>query len=347
VNQKFLDTLHLKREDVIGKTSLGMKLIDETTREKLSHILDSDKGISNIEMKIVIGDSNYYGLFSADTIFIQDKKCLLTVMQDITEIKRIQQELSDSETRLKLALEDLIRLNDQLKEINSSKDKLLEIMAHDLRNPLITIMNSAELLTDNILNNEPENSGFLLQDIFAQAKNTLSLLDNLLTWAKSQTGKLIYNPRNLQLLPIVKQVFSLFHLAALKKNISLIFDESDDLEIFADLNMIETILRNLISNAVKFTHSGGMVTIHAGMLQNNIEITVSDNGIGMKEEIANKLFRTDTNYSSPGTDNERGSGLGLILCHDFVKKHKGNIWIESEPGKGSRFIFTLPLKKET
>jgi two-component system, sensor histidine kinase and response regulator len=178
--------------------------------------------------------------------------------------------------------------------------------------------------------------------INSSAKNYLNLLDNLLTWAKTQTEEIKYTCKNLDLKPIVEESLMILYPAASHKKIELINSLSDNIVACADRNMLQTIIRNLVQNAIKFTDSGGRVEINAVALQDHIEISVSDNGVGITEEDKQKLFGSDLNFSMQGTENEGGSGLGLMLCKEFVEKHGGIIWVESQAGTGSKFVFTLP-----
>jgi signal transduction histidine kinase len=175
------------------------------------------------------------------------------------------------------------------------------------------------------------------------AVQTLRLLENLLDWANSQTGKILFNPIPIKLNELFNEEFNLLNDMATGKNIELKSSFPDNLTIIADKNMIKTILRNLISNAIKFTHKNGKVEVKAMSDNEQVEISVSDNGIGMTKETMAKLFKIDANLSTRGTENEKGTGLGLFLCKEFIEKHGGKIWVESESGKGSIFKFILPL----
>jgi len=163
-----------------------------------------------------------------------------------------------------------------------------------------------------------------------------------LLWARTQTGQDDFKPENLQLSPIVEEIVGLLNSSATIKNITLNNSVTDDTIAYADPNMLKTILRNLVQNAIKFTNSGGTVNILATTQQNHTFFTVSDNGIGMSEETRNNIFKLDTIVVQNGTDHEKGSGLGLILCKEFIEKHGGKIWAESGCGKGSKFEFTIP-----
>jgi len=231
----------------------------------------------------------------------------------------------------------------QLYELNASKDKFFSIIAHDLKNPFNTIVGFSEILKEDIKTNDPATIEEFAGMINTSALQTLSLLENLLEWANSQTGKISFNPAQIKLRNLLNEEFGILNDMAKGKNIELKNSIPEDLTILADKNMIKTILRNLTSNAIKFTNKNGKVEVMAFYDNNHVEISVSDSGIGMTKETMAKLFRIDANLSTSGTENEQGSGLGLILCQEFVDKHHGKIWVESELGKGSQFKFTLPL----
>lgn len=237
----------------------------------------------------------------------------------------------------------IIKKNEfHLKELNATKDKLFSIIAHDLRSPFNGILGFSELLIKNKEKIEAAKSEEYLEVINSSAKNTLILLDNLLHWAETQTGQIVYKPERIKLAPIVKEVLKTSSSTANIKSITLIYTHSNSIELFTDVNMLKLILRNLISNAIKFTNTNGKIEVITIRNKNNIEITVSDNGVGINEENLNKLFKIDT-ITTKGTAAEKGSGLGLTLCKEFVEKQKGEIWVESTLGKGSDFKFTLPL----
>jgi len=243
----------------------------------------------------------------------------------------------------KLKEQELKESENQLKELNATKDKLFSIIAHDLRSPFNTILGYSDLLANNIKNYDSEKIVKFSAQINSAAVNTLALLDNLLNWAKSHTGQITFKPVKLNLQPIIAHIIEVLNPTAELKNITLKYIQSDSIEAYADYYMLKIILRNLIANAIKFTNSKGSIEIYALKKNNFIEITVSDNGIGMNKETLNKLFVIQTNETTLGTANEKGSGLGLILCKEFIEKQGGKIWVESEIGKGSDFKFTLPL----
>ena len=232
----------------------------------------------------------------------------------------------------------------QLRELNATKDKLFSIIAHDLRSPFQNILSLSDLFIANFQGNEVQQNSALLEMISLSARNTLVLLDNLLHWAKFQNGQINSKPENLVLSAVIKDIFAFSMTSAKFKNISLDYIPTTDIGVFVNEDMLKLVLRNLISNAIKFTKPGGNINISATTAQNQVEISVSDNGVGMNDATVKNLFNIAENSTSVGTANERGSGLGLVLCKEFVEKLNGTIWVESELGKGSDFRFTLPLK---
>jgi signal transduction histidine kinase/streptogramin lyase len=244
----------------------------------------------------------------------------------------------------KLLLEKTVELKTaELKELNASKDKFFSIIAHDLKNPFSTIIGFSEILKEDLSKQPDGRPKEFSKMIHASAVQTFRLLENLLEWANSQRGKIIFKPQNIKLNDLLNEELYSLKETATGKNIEITCDVPDNLTILADKNMIKTILRNLVSNAIKFTHRNGKVAVKVSVNNNNAEVEVSDNGIGMTKETISKLFRIDANLSTLGTEKEKGTGLGLFLCKEFVEKHGGKIWIRSEAGIGTSFFFTIPL----
>lgn len=239
--------------------------------------------------------------------------------------------------------ETLKKKNTELLEINATKDKLFSIIAHDLKNPVSSIVLMTELLPDSLKKKDYETVAEISEMIGSQATESLSLLETLFDWAKSQTDNVAFNPEPTGFKQIAESVIRNLHPTATIKNISVSCNGNSDIEVFADTNMLTTVLRNLITNSIKFTMPGGSVLISANSTEENTEITVSDTGIGMDKNTINMLFKIESNLSTYGTANERGSGLGLVICKEFVEKHGGKIAVTSEPEKGSSFCFTLPI----
>jgi PAS domain S-box-containing protein len=240
------------------------------------------------------------------------------------------------------AKEDAEAINVQLREFNASKDTFFSIIAHDLRGPLSSLHDLTQVIEENLDNYSP---GELREMIVLQktaAENLYNLLENLLTWSRVQRGIMTYQPRQIGIKWLVARNIELLKMQAEKKQIALRSPIQKEISVYADFNMVDAVVRNLISNAIKFTHVGGAVEISAQQDNRAIEVSVSDTGIGIGEEHIPKLFRIDAKYKRLGTAYEEGTGLGLILCKEFVEKHDGKIWVESQLGEGTTFKFTLP-----
>jgi signal transduction histidine kinase len=237
----------------------------------------------------------------------------------------------------------LINHEKQLETLNETKDKLISIIAHDLRSPFNSIIGFSELLIEEVEHFEIEKIKRFSKIINTSSVNTLNLLDNLLHWAKTQTNQLNFSPEKIEISSIINEVLKTLESTAKFKNISLnYYQKTPNLVVHADLNMLKTILRNLISNSLKFTKSEGFIHIYTKNINNQVEIVIEDNGIGMNEATRANLFKIHKD-STLGTANEKGSGLGLLLCKELIEKHRGEIFIESEEGKGTTFKFTLPI----
>lgn len=252
------------------------------------------------------------------------------IFTDITERKKAQEELHINQERLQ--------------QLNATKDKLFSIISHDLRSPFASIIGLSELIIENLKENNFQGIEELITIIHNSSWQAMDLLSNLMEWSTLQTGVMKYTPEETDLVPIINEVTALLNGSAHQKSITISAKVSGPIMIYADRAMISTILRNLISNAIKFTHFNGNIIIVVDESVNHIRVEVADNGVGMSRELIDSLFRNVENISSPGTRNETGTGLGLILCKEFVHAHGGEIRAESEIGKGSRFYFTIPKR---
>jgi two-component system sensor histidine kinase/response regulator len=248
-------------------------------------------------------------------------------------------------THIKISLQNnkLKEQSIELQKLNTDKDRFISILAHDLKNPFIAILGFSEILAQNINQYDKESIESYVEMINFSAKRFYNFLEELLVWAKAQSGKFPFEPKVLKFNTICSNVLDVLSLNSKNKNIAISAVTNAELEIFADVDMLKTILRNLISNAIKFTEEGGTVTVEAIQINTNIIISVSDTGIGIPPETTSKLFDISKIHTTTGTANETGTGLGLILCKEFTEKHGGYIWVESEIGKGSKFSFSLPL----
>ncbi len=243
---------------------------------------------------------------------------------------------------LRKAGEEQENLVKSLHKLNSDKDKFFSILSHDLKTPLTPIIAAADVIIDNIDTISYENIRIYAEMIGNAVENLSGLLESLLQWSGIQIGRIKYDPQKIDINELFNENIEILSMNADKKNISLIEHYSDNFEVYADRNMICTIIRNLLSNAIKFTQPGGKVELKAKKNDGFIEISISDSGVGLSKEAIDKLFRIDTIYSTVGTGKEKGSGLGLILCKEFIEKNNGKIWVESEIGKGTSFTFSLP-----
>ena len=231
----------------------------------------------------------------------------------------------------------------QLEELNATKDKLFSIIGHDLKNPFSTLINFSEMLIEDYLELTDEEKITYLHMINEASQTGHEILDNLLQWSKTQSGKLEFKPRYIELCDIVDANIALLKTSASNKGINIFSTVNGGTQVFADKIMLKTVFRNLIGNAIKFSHRDGTIKISSILGEGFVEVVVSDNGIGMNEKTKEKLFNPTIFHSTAGTANEQGTGLGLLLCKEFVEKNGGRIWVESEEGKGSDFKFTIPI----
>jgi signal transduction histidine kinase len=230
----------------------------------------------------------------------------------------------------------------QLTALNATKDKFFSIIAHDLKNPFNALIGFTDLLTEDYENMSDDERKNIIQILAKTAGSGFKLLENLLNWSRLQTNRIDYNPEEINLHDLVVNMVDFLKPSARQKQIILSNKMQPDSFAWADQNIVETVLRNLISNAVKFTSADGIITISANAYdENTLTIKVADTGQGMSKELIDTVFNLENVDSTPGTAGERGTGLGLILCRDFVKMEGGKIWIESEMNKGTSVYFTL------
>jgi two-component system sensor histidine kinase/response regulator len=247
---------------------------------------------------------------------------------------------------LKFARDEMQKMTNHLVELNSIKDKMFSVIGHDLRSPLGSIKMMLDFLKSDTCQKYSIQDFHKSINILAQTTDEVfGLLENLLGWAKSQSGNLSVVPESIRVSELVNSVY-LLHRGSFNHK-SITFENIVDKEnfVFADMNMVKTIMRNLISNAIKYTPEGGTITIHSKALNDFIQIVVTDNGVGISSEDMPKLFDEQQHLTTYGTNKESGSGLGLILCQSFVKSNNGRLTVESEQGKGSSFIIDLPSAK--
>jgi signal transduction histidine kinase len=243
---------------------------------------------------------------------------------------------------LRKAQQQLHMQNTQLQELNASKDTFFSIISHDLRSPFQALFAYAQMLVENVGHSPPNTIRAYANNIYFSANRLFALLENLLTWSRLQRGVMEHTPKPLKLADMVADTILLFRTTASQKQVNLVFEISDELAVYGDESMVKTVLRNLISNALKFSNAGDRIIVSSRLGEARVEVAVADTGIGIAPDALPKLFRVDKKHSTPGTAGEKGTGLGLSLCQDLIQQHGGTIWAESEQGKGTTFTFTLP-----
>jgi len=238
----------------------------------------------------------------------------------------------------------LLKSEENLKKLNSTKDRLFSIIAHDLRSPFNSILGLSEVLSNNVDKMSKPNMLKYIGMINISARNLCSQLDNLLEWSRTQSNNIKYKPEFLDLRLLSLNVFTLFELTAYQKKIDLICDISQSTLVFADIDTVTAVIRNLTDNAIKFTKEGGKIIVSSQKNENFVEVSITDSGVGMSCDDVKKLFCLDTVQTRRGTSDEPGSGLGLIMCREFVEMNGGKLWVKSEENVGSTFSFTVPIK---
>jgi len=262
----------------------------------------------------------------------EDVKFLISIGGQIAFA--IERKLAEAEIKLK---------NELLQAVNSEKDKFFSILAHDLRGPLSAFVSATQIITEEVQAMSIEEIKEITLSMKQSASGIYSLLENLLEWSSMQRGVMDFIPDKINLKDRLNECLNVLSESAKKKDIRLEYVVDENLTISADRHMLDAILRNLISNAIKFTKTGGIVSISAVYNDDkSVRVSVADSGIGMSPELKEKLFKIDEKTSRPGTEGEPSTGLGLLLCKEFIEKHRGKIWAESEVGKGTTFIFILP-----
>ncbi len=239
------------------------------------------------------------------------------------------------------------RQNEELHKMNASKDKFFSIIAHDLKSPFNAIIGFSDILVKQV-NNKNYSAVKQYAEIISQSSNkAMDLLMNLMEWSQSQTGHMKFNPENFDMVGLINEMDHLFIDLANHKSLEMNHKLPKKAVVRGDRAMISTILRNLISNAIKYSKPGGVITISASETANGLVVSVADTGIGIPRYRMENLFQIDGSSSTTGTLNEEGTGLGLILVKEFIQENKGKVWVESEEGKGSTFYVLLPLGEQS
>jgi len=339
VNTGFEKRYGMKLDTYISK--YGRNLRDASSNTQINEVLDKVIRTRRPDIYEAMSmDADNKPVWSQTTIspVLDDNGNLVWIIaidSNITGIKLAEQQINVQKKQLE-------KNQDELKKLNATKDKFFSIIAHDLKNPFHSIMGFSDLLTRSYDSIEEDKKREFIQLINDSSTSAYSLLENLLHWARTQTNKIKFNPTEINLSDIITENFQMLSVNAQNKKIDLAGPEVKGITAHADYNMVNTILRNLISNAIKFTSEGGKVTVTVTDKDDRKIISVKDTGIGMSEKDRQKLFKLDEFHTTSGTDGETGTGLGLIVCKEFVKKHGGDLKVDSNEEKGSSFTFDLP-----
>ena len=290
-------------------------------------------GVSLIVKKKTIG-----------VIVVQDYDDKVTYGEEEKQVLIYVSEQIASAISKKKDEDELKRYSEELHELNKSKDKFFSIIAHDLRSPFYGLMGLTDILKSEYEDLRPDETKAYLDELYSSTSNLYTLIENLLEWSRIQSGKMTFQPEVIDFKELLEEVISVLHQTAQLKSISIEKFITDCFINYGDRAMIRSLMQNLISNAIKFTHKGGSINISCSKINDEkVEVKVKDTGVGMNEDKISKLFRIDENISSPGTNKEKGTGLGLLLCKEIIEKHGSAIKVSSEIGKGSCFSFTLKL----
>ena len=322
-------------DELIGK--YGPKVIAPESRELVEKNILSGYEKPYDAMALRKDGTKFPAEFRGRTVVYKGRKARITTVRDLTERKKTEQALKEKEAKLQESIK--------------TKDKFFSIIAHDLKTPFNTLLGFSDLLYNNFEEYSKEEQKEFLNIIRNSIKSSQKLLENLLVWSRSQRGTIEYKPEKINLYFLANEIGEALNDAILKKSLSFKNNIPPGFYVYADKAMLSTIIRNLLSNAVKFTNRGGHISINAQpkTTEDNhkyAEISVADSGIGIHKKMLTKLFDVGETISTRGTENEKGTGLGLVLCKEFVEKHNGKIWVKSKEGTGSTFYFTIPFNPE-
>ncbi len=344
---KVVQQVAQEREQTVKKLFETSKELDEREQslkevEKLTREQQMQIELLNAEMKLrdaVIKNQRllqrvYVGIILFSLAFA------LVLYYAYVQKRRANKLLEEKNEEISRQHDAISRQADELRELNALKDKIFSIIAHDLRSPLFSLITMLNIAKEGHFTAESFKE--ILDELLINVNYTTSLLENLLTWAKNQMHGTKVNPKNFDLGQLVNSSIQLLNETAETKEIKLKNSIAEGTYVFADTDMADIVIRNLISNAIKFCNAGDKITVWNSVAEGMVTVCVEDTGIGMTDDVLQKLFGTQIN-SMPGTKNEKGTGLGLILCKEFIQMNGGAIWAESKPAKGSKFFFTLPV----
>jgi PAS domain S-box-containing protein len=334
VNSSFCEILGYTETELVGMNFRNITHpgdIDksiELTKELLKN--ESLEGVSIEKRYLHKSRQIVWALTTISLIRDQNHKpqFFIAQVQDITKRKKFE--------------EQLIKYTEELKLLNAAKDKFFSIISHDLRSPFNSLLGLTEYISQSYDEMTPQDIKSSISSIYNSSKQVYGLILNLLEWSMIQSGKLTVDKSVINLKELGNEIKNLYEETAKQKQLGLSININEEIFVYADKYMIDTIIRNFVSNSIKFTNPGGNIIVKGIINGDNAEVSVTDTGIGISIENQKNLFRIDEQFRRNGTANEKGTGLGLILCKEFIEKNSGVLWVESEEGKGSRFSFTVP-----
>jgi len=330
-NENFVKTFGYSLQESRGKTSIALNWWKDPAAREIFFNITKEQGFCE-NFEAVFYNRNreeIHCLVSSKIISLNDSPHFVSVVRNITERKKSEEEIRSK--------------NDELLKLNSEKEKFYSIIAHDLKSPFQGLIGYSEILSREYDTLSEEEKKEFIKSIEDLSHSSYRLLANLLEWTRIQTGQMVFSPEFFNLKVELHNTLNLLKHTAMNKNIEFHYDIDNLLFVTADKNMLSTIVRNIVSNAIKFTNLNGRIVLSTKRLNGFVEISISDTGIGIEKQVLEHLFRIDNNFSRKGTANEEGTGLGLILCKEMVEKHGGKIHVESEVGRGTTFSFTVPL----
>jgi two-component system sensor histidine kinase/response regulator len=322
--------------DSILKRTSDLQLLYETEKKQAQiELMAKEEKLQKLDLNQTKQVKNFFIALSVLLVLL-----IFVFVYFIRQNSSINKQLKKGMAELELKNIEIEKQSEQLQQLNQVKDRFFSIISHDLRNNLTTMKLYFDLVANANFKGESQQS--LGKQVAGSVQNTIDLLENLLVWASGQIKGVLVEPKKVNIHKLAEENCQMLRSMAIQKNIQLQNDTDEDACIMADPNMVNLILRNLLSNALKFTPEGGNVSILSQEEDEFHQIIVIDNGVGIEAEKIPHLFTAHLNVSTQGTGNEKGTGLGLMLCKEFVEKNGGSIWVESEAGKGSSFYFTFP-----
>jgi PAS domain S-box-containing protein len=318
--------------EAIGKTDFDFFEHAQSAYDDEQEIIRTGRPLINKEQKIKTADGKYKWVYDTKVPIFDDEKNVIGIVgvtRDISELKSAQDKLT--------------RTAEQLENLNRSKDKFFSIIAHDLKNPMWTVLGYADMIYEQNQNLSEDEKSELIGQMIVSIKNTYQLLDNLLNWSRAEDGRMEFNPVRLDLTEVINKNVDLLKSLLENKSIELIKDIENSISVYADENMLNAILRNLLTNGIKFSKINGKLKISARKDEKEVQIRIKDDGVGIAQDKIDQILNTSSYLSTEGTSKEKGTGLGLELCKDFIKRHNGELKIESSENYGSEFIVILPV----